>query len=96
MGLDDNVFHFLLEETLFARKELRELGAKICIAGVKKKKTKTKNLKILSMCRRKYLLRAKGRKSERCMIKDSFNGENLTGHKCFLRLTSNGQTKIFW
>lgn len=25
MGLDDNIFHCLLEETLFARKELREL-----------------------------------------------------------------------
>lgn len=26
MGLDDNIFHFQLEETLFVRKELRELG----------------------------------------------------------------------
>lgn len=28
MGLDDSVFHCLLEETLLARKELRELGGR--------------------------------------------------------------------
>ena len=62
MGLDDNVFHFLQEETLFARKELRELGAKICIAGVKKKKNQNKKPENTFHMQKEVPVESKGKK----------------------------------